>query len=112
MTKKENLTEKAKEIYRKAENSGAETEVLFKTTWQRYQRQLKILNDLEIAIDQDGYMVKKEYVKNRKNLYINPAVTEYNRTASAANQTAQTLLKIIEASGDLSLASIEEDEEL
>lgn len=112
MTKRENLTEKAKEIYRKAENSGAETEFIFKTTWKRYMRQIQTLEELEKEIEKEGYMVKKEYVKNRKNLYINPAVTEYNRTATAANQTVQTLLKIIESSGDLSLAAMDEDEEL
>ena len=43
----------------------------------------------------DGMLVKKEYVKGRKNLYSNPAVNAYNRTADSANKTVQTLMRII-----------------
>ena len=57
--------------------------------------------------------VTKEYVKNRKNIVINPAVTEYNKTASAANQTVQTLLKIVQAYNDGNdMASATEDDEM
>lgn len=44
-------------------------------------------------------LVKKEYVKGRGNIYTNPAVTEYNKTADAANRTVQTLMRIINGFG-------------
>jgi hypothetical protein len=40
-------------------------------------------------------LVTKEYVKNRKNLYSNPAIKGYNRTTDSANKTVSTLLRII-----------------
>ena len=43
--------------------------------------------------------VTKEYVKNRKNIYTNPAINAYNRTTDSANKTVTTLLKILNGSG-------------
>jgi predicted transcriptional regulator len=57
--------------------------------------QINILNDLERAIKEQGTLVTKEYVKGRQNIYTHPAITEYNKTANGANQTVQTLMKII-----------------
>ena len=67
----------------------------FITTFKRYQVQINILNDLEKSIKADGTLVTKEYVKGRQNVYTHPAITEYNRTSAGANQTVQTLMKII-----------------
>ena len=62
---------------------------------------MRVMEDLEKEIEKLGATVKKEYVKGRKNVYTNPAIAEYNKTASAANNTVQTLIKIIESfSGD------------
>ena len=57
--------------------------------------QINILNDLERAIKEQGTLVTKEYVKGRENIYTHPAITEYNKTSNGANQTVQTLMKII-----------------
>jgi hypothetical protein len=56
---------------------------------------MKILSDLEKAINEYGATVTKEYVKGRQNLVANPAITEYNKTATAANGTVSTLINII-----------------
>jgi hypothetical protein len=60
---------------------------------------LKILEELKKAIDEEGMIVSKEYVKGRKNLYSNPAVAEFNRTTDSANKTVSTLMKIIKNFG-------------
>lgn len=93
--KKMSLNEQAKEILRKAEESGLQSNFFFTTTFERYQIQLKILNNLKKSIKNDGLLVSKEYVKGRKNLYSNPAVAEYNRTTDSANKTVATLIKIL-----------------
>lgn len=93
------LDEQAVEILRIAEETGVQTNFFFVTTFKRYQVQIKILNDLEKSIEQDGMLVKKEYVKGRKNLYTNPAVREYNTTTDSANRTVTTLMKIIQGFG-------------
>lgn len=89
------LNQQAKEILNIAEKHGVEQNFFFITTFKRYQVQINILNDLEKTINSDGTLVTKEYVKGRKNIYTHPAITEYNKTSTAANQTVQTLVKII-----------------
>lgn len=92
---KRSLSEQAQEILNIAETHGVEQNFFFITTFKRYQVQINILTDLEKTINTDGTMVTKEYVKGRGNVYTHPAITEYNRTATAANQTVSTLMKII-----------------
>ena len=99
MAKKRSLQEQADEIIRIAEDSGVQSNYFFVTTFKRYQVQLGILNELEKSMEEQGMLVTKEYVKNRKNLYSNPAVAEYNRTTDSANKTVSTLLKIIKSFG-------------
>ena len=89
------LQEQAEEILQKAEEKGVQTNFFFRTTFKRYQVQMRILNDLEKAINEYGATVTKEYVKGRQNLVANPAITEYNKTATAANGTVSTLINII-----------------
>ena len=57
--------------------------------------QLTIMEKLKEAIEEDGPLVEKTYVKERTNICIHPAISEYNKTASAANGTVTTLIKIL-----------------
>ena len=95
MAQKMTLNEQAQEIIRIAEDSGVQSNFFFITTFNRYQVQLNILTELERTMKEEGMLVTKEYVKNRKNLYANPAVAEYNRTTDSANKTVSTLMRII-----------------
>lgn len=92
---KQSLNEQAREILKIAEETGVQTNFFFVTTFKRYQVQLNNLTELESAIRETGTLVTKEYVKGRANIYVNPAVTEYNRTTDSANRTVTTLMKII-----------------
>ena len=94
------LQEQANEILKKAEERGVSTNFFFVTTFKRYQVQMKIMTELEEAIKESGAIVTKEYVKNRANIYTNPAISEYNKTATAANGTVATLLKILTTLAD------------
>ena len=91
------LPEQANEILIKAQEKGVQTNFFFVTTFKRYQVQMRILADLERAIGEYGATVTKEYVKGRQNLVANPAITEYNKTATAANNTVSTLIKIVDS---------------
>lgn len=95
MAEKLSLNEQAVEILRIAEETGVQTNFFFVTTFKRYQVQLSNLSELEKAIKETGTLVTKEYVKGRANIYVNPAVTEYNKTTDSANRTVTTLMKII-----------------
>lgn len=94
-TIKVNLNEQAAQILEKAKTRGVEHSYMFITTFARYQEHINHLKELEAAIKANTMMVEKEYVKGRKNLYVNPAVAAYNQTARAADTTAQLLLKYI-----------------
>ena len=95
MANNKTLSEQAQEILAIAEKHGVEQNFFFITTFKRYQVQINILTELEKKIKEDGTLVTKEYVKGRENVYTHPAVGEYNKTSTAANQTVTTLMKII-----------------
>ena len=78
-----------------AKKRGCSDSYFFQTTFERYQMQLEILKKLSVAIKEQDALVSKEYVKNRENIVVNPAISEYNKTATAANGTVATLIKII-----------------
>lgn len=90
-----NLEEMAAKVLAEAQNKGLTTNYFFETTFKRYKMQLEILDKLENAINENGALITKEYVKGRENLCANPAITEYNKTATAANGTASTLINIL-----------------
>lgn len=91
------LQEQATKILEQAQERGVSNNFFFVTTFKRYQVQMKILAELEQAINEYGATVTKEYVKGRQNLVANPAITEYNKTATAANGTVSTLINIVKS---------------
>ena len=91
------LQQQVNTILEQAQERGVSSNFFFVTTFKRYQVQMKILSDLERAIEEHGATVTKEYVKGRQNLVANPAITEYNKTATAANGTVATLINIIKS---------------
>lgn len=100
MANKMTLQEQADKLLEQAEQKGVANNFFFRTTFKRYQVQMRILADLEKAIDEHGATVTKEYVKGRQNLVANPAITEYNKTSTAANGTVGTLINIIKTLSD------------
>lgn len=89
------LQEQANKILEQAQEKGVQSNFFFVTTFKRYQVQMATLTQLEEAIKEHGPTVEKEYVKGRQNLVVNPAITEYNKTSTAANGTVSTLINII-----------------
>jgi len=82
-------------LEKEAEEKGLSENYFFRTTFERYKSQLQILKRLKHCIDQENTLIEKSYAKDKVNLYINPAISEYNKTASAANGTVATLIKIL-----------------
>lgn len=97
MATKSELKKQASQILKMAEARGVQNNFFFATTFKRYLTQLEILERLEAAINEYGPTVTKEYVKGRENLVANPAINEYNKTATAANNTVKTLMDIIKS---------------
>ena len=89
------LKKQAENILNDAKTKGVKNNFLFITTFLRYKTQLEILFELERAIKSESVLVEKEYVKGRKNLYNNPAISEFNKTTDSANKTVNCLLGLI-----------------
>ena len=91
------LQEQAERLMQEAESTGLKSNFFFRTTFQRYTEQMRILSELQAVLKADGCIVTKEYVKGRGNVYTHPAVKEYNSTVTSANGTVATLIKILDA---------------
>lgn len=112
--KKSNINNAAEELIRMAEEGGVEQNFFFTTTFNRYKVQMNMLTRLQKEIEAGDMLITKEYVKDRQNLVANPAITEYNKTSTAANQTVQTLIKIITtfAGGPVMTSAIRGDDDI
>lgn len=93
--KSKELERRIQDFADKATELGIADDLIFDTTFNRYVMQVSILEKLKEQIDDGELMVNKSYVKDKDNLYVNPAVAEYNKTSTAANQTAVTLVKLM-----------------
>ena len=82
-------------LLEEAEKKGLTDNYNFMTTFDRYCKQVELINKLADVIDREGELVTKEYIKDKSNVYIHPAVKEMNNTSNAANNTVSTLLKIL-----------------
>ena len=112
--KEAGLNKAAEDLIRLAEEGGVEQNFFFQTTFNRYKVQLNTLTRLQKEIQDGDLLITKEYVKGRQNLVANPAITEYNKTSTAANQTVQTLIKIITtfAEGPVMSGAVDDEEML
>lgn len=95
MKSKKDLEKQFDELLKIAQRLGLNGNPFFASALDRYITQMRILNRLEKEVEKTGATVTKEYVKNRANIYINPAVTEYNKTATAANNTLSALMNVM-----------------
>ncbi len=89
------LMKQADEILELASQDGVQKNFFFVTTFERYLTLIKMMDKLKAQMKEDGYTVEKEYVKGRKNIYVHPAMAQYNTTARNADGTVKTLMRII-----------------
>ena len=102
----EMLAEKFKGI---AESLSEEHRYIFESTLETYFQLIKNFKVLKEALEADGCLITKEYVKGRQNVCIHPAMSEMNKTVNMLNSTAKTLIAIIK---DLGSENKEEVDEL
>jgi hypothetical protein len=100
------LAEKFKET---AESLSEEHRYIFESTLETYFQLIKNFKILKEALEADGCLITKEYVKGRQNVYVHPAMSEMNKTVNMLNSTAKTLIAIIK---DLGSENKEEVDEL
>ena len=100
------LAEKFKET---AESLSEEHRYIFESTLETYFQLIKNFKALKEALEADGCLITKEYVKGRQNVYVHPAMSEMNKTVNMLNSTAKTLIAIVK---DLGAENKEEVDEL
>ena len=95
------LKKNAEKILEQAEASGLDEDMTFATTYERYIKQLAILEALGKEIDkiiEDGDLfLNREYIKGQTNTIVHPAIREYNNTAAGANKTLSLLRRIMDS---------------
>ena len=83
-----------------AKDYGVDTNALFLTALNQYCTQQKVIEQIQkILLEEDSLLTKKEYVKNRENVYAHPLIRELPKHSDAANRTASVILDIIKTLG-------------
>lgn len=103
------IESKGNEILKQAEETGVIDNFFFKSTFDRYLYQLKLINQLQDQIDNSPTVVEQTYVKGRSNFVVSPCIRGYNSLCSEANKTMNVLLKIVESFGKSDKKDTEED---
>ncbi len=101
----EMLAEKFKGM---AESLSEEHRYLFESTLETYFQLIKNFKVLKEALESDGCLITKEYVKGRQNVCIHPAMSEMNKTVNMLNTTAKTLITIIKELGAVNKEEVDE----
>lgn len=99
------LAEKFKET---AESLSEEHRYIFESTLETYFQLIKNFKVLKEALEADGCLITKEYVKGRQNVYVHPAMSEMNKTVNMLNSTAKTLIAIIKELGSENKEEVDE----
>lgn len=66
---------------------------------EQYALQQAVIAKIKATLEEDGILTSKEYVKNRENLYVHPALKELPRHVDSANKTADLVLRMIDRLG-------------
>ena len=90
-----------KTIKARAEEMEVEQKAFFLSTLERYETQVELVDKLRIEMEKGETTVKKEYVKGRENIVINPVITAYNQAVASANKTVETLTKILRSFAEI-----------
>lgn len=89
-----------KDLVAMAEAYGVAENALFLTALNQYCTQQKVIEQINnILLQEDSLLTKKEYVKNRENVYAHPLIRELPKHSDAANRTASVILDIIKTLG-------------
>lgn len=85
-----------------SERYGIDADAFAENDLEIYITQMDILKGLEKQMQEDGYVVTKEYVKGRLNVCSHPSIKDYNNTADSSHKTVNAIRKFIKEYGDAS----------
>lgn len=106
----EKYRQELQEIEDAAKASNCDTNFLYRTTLDRYVTQLDLLTNAQDDMNKNGLTVTKITPRGAEVEVANPAIQIYNQTASAANSTVSTLLRIVQTFKFMAAKADEDDE--
>ena len=106
----EKYRQELQEIEDAAKAANCDTNFLYRTTLDRYVTQLDLLTNAQDDMNQNGLTVTKITPRGAEVEVANPAIQIYNQTASAANSTVSTLLRIVQTFNFMAAKADEDDE--
>lgn len=84
------------EIEQAAKDANCDTNFLYRSTLDRYVTQLNLLDQAQNDMNERGLTVVKTTPRGAEIEVANPSIQVYNQTASAANSTVSTLLRVVQ----------------
>lgn len=106
----EKYRQELQEIEDAAKAANCDTNFLYRTTLDRYVTQLDLLTNAQDDMNKNGLTVTKVTPRGAEVEAANPAIQIYNQTASAANSTVSTLLRIVQTFKFMAAKADEDDE--
>lgn len=106
----EKYRQELQEIEDAAKAANCDTNFLYRTTLDRYVTQLDLLTNAQDDMNKNGLTVTKITPRGAEVEVANPAIQIYNQTASAANSTVSTLLRIVKTFKFMAAKADEDDE--
>ncbi len=106
----EKYRQELQEIEDAAKAANCDTNFLYRTTLDRYVTQLDLLTNAQDDMNKNGLTVTKVTPRGAEVEVANPAIQIYNQTASAANSTVSTLLRIVQTFKFMAAKADEDDE--
>nr|DAI71797.1 MAG TPA: terminase small subunit [Caudoviricetes sp.] len=95
-TASEKYRTELEEIEQAAKDANCDTNFLYRSTLDRYVTQLNLLDQAQNDMNERGLTVVKTTPRGAEIEVANPSIQVYNQTASAANSTVSTLLRVVQ----------------
>lgn len=111
MPTSEKYQKELEEIEQAAKEANCDTNFLYRSTLDRYVTQLDLLARAQGDMNERGLTTVKTTPRGAEMEVPNPSIQTYNQTASAANSTVSTLLRIVKTFKFMA-AKLDEDDEL
>ena len=106
----EKYRQELQEIEDAAKAANCDTNFFYRSTLDRYVTQLDLLTNAQDDMNRNGLTVTKVTPRGAEVEVANPAIQIYNQTASAANSTVSTLLRIVQTFKFMAAKADEDDE--
>ena len=98
------------EIEQAAKDANCDKSFLYRSTLDRYITLLNLLDLAQKDMNERGLTVVKTTPRGAEIEVANPSIQVYNQTASAANSTVSTLLRVVQTFKFMAAKPSEDDE--